>query len=82
MSKKVRKCCLCGEKLPAGEYGNSPEPLKSLALGVCCNKCNREKVIPTRFQQLKHPAGINPAVHAAKPSGTNYAIQARGDANE
>ena len=66
MSKKNRKCCLCGEKLPTGDYGNNPEPLKSLASGVCCNKCNREKVIPERL----------------KSTGINYAVQARGDANE
>lgn len=82
MSKKVRKCVICGKPLPKGDLGNNPEPIKPFSSGTCCNECNRSKVIPTRFLQLKHPAGINPAVHAGKLSGTNYAIQAGGDANE
>lgn len=64
MSKKVRKCCICGEKLPIGKFGNNPEPVKPISSGVCCDKCHRQVVIP------------------AKNSGTNYAIQARGDADE
>jgi hypothetical protein len=43
-------CCLCGETLPDGEYGNNPRPLKSE--GVCCNYCNGTKVIPARIERL------------------------------
>ena len=68
MSKKVRKCCICGGKLPIGKYGNNPEPVKPSSSGVCCDKCNMQVVIPARLGKTL--------------SGTNYAIQARGDANE
>lgn len=40
MSKKVRRCVICGEALPKGEYGNNPGPVKPFSSGVCCNKCN------------------------------------------
>ena len=43
----MRKCCLCGEKIIG--YGNNPMPLKKG--GVCCNKCNLEKVIPERIMR-------------------------------
>lgn len=52
MSKKVRKCILCGAPLRVGEYGNNPEPLKPFKEGVCCNKCNEEKVLPARLAAL------------------------------
>lgn len=50
MSKKVRKCCICGEKLPIGKYGNNPEPVKPSSSGVCCDKCNMQVVIPARLK--------------------------------
>lgn len=68
MSKKTRRCCICGNPLPKGDLGNNPEPIKPYSSGTCCNECNMNKVIPARLG--KHPAGINPA------------IQARGDTNE
>jgi len=43
--KKARKCVLCGCELSG--YGNNAEPL---AEGLCCNKCNSEKVIPARIK--------------------------------
>lgn len=52
MSRKVRKCCLCGEKLPIGNLGNNPEPLKPYSSGTCCDKCNATKVIPARLAQV------------------------------
>lgn len=67
MSKKVRKCVICGKPLPKGDMGNNPEPIKPMSSGTCCNECNMSKVIPARLSR------------AAKPSGTNYAIQARGN---
>lgn len=42
-------CCICGEKVK--EYGNNPYPVK--LKGMCCDKCNREVVIPTRIKALK-----------------------------
>lgn len=38
------KCCLCGGTYIG--YGNSAEPINN---GRCCDRCNMEKVIPTRL---------------------------------
>lgn len=50
-------CCLCGKQLINGwgknqQYGNNPAPLKQK--GECCDKCNRIKVIPARFELIKN----------------------------
>ena len=50
MSKKVRKCVLCGKPLGIGHYGNNPAPLARE--GVCCDKCNEEKVLPARLAAI------------------------------
>lgn len=50
MSKKVRRCVICGVVLPKGEYGNNPEPIKPFSSGVCCNECNMSQVIPARLK--------------------------------
>ena len=68
MSKKTRRCCICGNPLPKGDLGNNPEPIKPYSSGTCCNECNMNKVIPARLGKLKE--------------STNYAMQARGDTNE
>jgi hypothetical protein len=47
--KKV--CVLCNKEFT--EYGNNPEPLKPYESGLCCDKCNLEKVIPARIEQQK-----------------------------
>lgn len=47
--KKIRKCCIC--KKPMIEYGNNALPIMA---GACCNKCNREKVIPARLASCKY----------------------------
>ena len=47
--KKVRRCCICNTKLPIGNYGNNPEPVKPFSEGVCCDNCNQTKVIPARL---------------------------------
>ena len=49
MSKKVRKCCICGKELPKGDLGNNPEPVMPYSSGTCCSKCNTERVIPARM---------------------------------
>jgi hypothetical protein len=41
------KCCLCNEIV--NEFGNNAEPL--IEDGICCNKCNWEKVIPARIKE-------------------------------
>jgi len=53
MSKKVRRCVICGKVLPKGEYGNNPEPIKPYSSGVCCNECNMNQVLPSRLAGLK-----------------------------
>lgn len=58
MGKKVRKCCLCGEPLPKDNFGNNPEPLKPFSSGVCCDKCNREKVIHARLVQISRKGNV------------------------
>ena len=40
-------CCFCGRKFTG--YGNNPVPLKS-SVYTCCDKCNRELVIPARLK--------------------------------
>ena len=42
------KCCLCSVEFEG--YGNNAEPLKK---GLCCDKCNAEKVILKRLEGLK-----------------------------
>jgi hypothetical protein len=42
---KQFKCCLCNKKVNG--IGNNPAPLKKS--GLCCEKCNIEKVIPKRL---------------------------------
>ena len=58
MSKKVRRCVICGKTLPKGEYGNNPEPVKPFSSGVCCNECNRDKVIPARITESMKQMGV------------------------
>lgn len=48
----VKKCCLCGVEIEG--HGNNPNPLA--AEGVCCDKCNAEKVIPARAAETKAAA--------------------------
>jgi len=40
-------CCLCGIEIR--DYGNNASPVKD---GVCCDDCNRQKVIPARVKQM------------------------------
>lgn len=54
MSKKIRRCCLCGEKFRPGEWGNNPEPVKPYSLGTCCGECNMNKVVPARLAALSN----------------------------
>jgi hypothetical protein len=52
---KVQHCCLCGGNW-VGRYGNNPAPLAELPK-VCCDECNRTKVIPARFEWVKEEEG-------------------------
>lgn len=49
--KKEGVCCLCGGRFTL--YGNNPWPLAD-ASKRCCNRCNREKVIPARIRLASH----------------------------
>lgn len=40
------KCIICGNEFDG--YGNNAEPVKQ---GICCDKCNQEKVIPARLKK-------------------------------
>jgi len=42
-------CTLCGNQFKG--YGNNTQPLIE---GICCNKCNNEKVIPARLCFINH----------------------------
>lgn len=58
MSKKVRKCCICGKAFVPGDWGNNPEPVKSYSEGTCCDKCNRDVVIPARLVEIKNDRSL------------------------
>ena len=47
-------CVLCDRTLEEGAYGrwlggNNAAPL---AEGVCCDRCNNEKVVPARIREM------------------------------
>ena len=42
------KCCICGKDCVG--FGNNPEPIKDK--GLCCDECNRTKVIPARLNRI------------------------------
>ena len=50
--ESARRCCLCGSVVEG--HGNNPAPLASE--GVCCDKCNAEKVLPARMAAAKADA--------------------------
>ena len=43
---EFKVCCICGRKFIG--HGNNPEPIKHE--GLCCDRCNRSKVIKARLQ--------------------------------
>ena len=47
-TKEVTPCCIC--KQPIEGYGNNAEPV---CKGTCCDRCNREKVIPARINKIR-----------------------------
>ena len=40
------RCVICGKNFDG--YGNNAEPVEH---GICCDKCNKEKVIPARIKK-------------------------------
>ena len=42
------KCCLCGKECES-EFGNSVFPLIKDENKVCCDECNKEKIVPLRI---------------------------------
>jgi hypothetical protein len=51
---RKQKCCICGK--PFTGYGNNPAPIAHK--GRCCDSCNEQMVIPSRF--FRHSLGLNP----------------------
>lgn len=49
-----QKCCICNK--PFIGYGNNPAPVKHK--GRCCDDCNEQIVIPSRF--FRHSIGLDP----------------------
>lgn len=43
------KCCICHEEIPEG-HDNNPFPYETE--GRCCDRCNREHVIPARLADI------------------------------
>lgn len=48
MNDKTHTCCLCGKEFEG--YGNNADPV---ADGICCDECNRAKVVPARVAAWK-----------------------------
>lgn len=55
-------CYLCGE--PYEHWGNNPEPIAKFDQR-CCDKCNHEKVIPSRMYPVKLPYSFAAAILGA-----------------
>lgn len=58
-AKPTQVCCICGEEFTG--WGNNPWPvvspdtkLRKDADDVCCDKCNRNFVIPARIAMIKN----------------------------
>lgn len=47
IKEDINKCCICNKEIKG--YGNNAEPVKK---GTCCDKCNREVVIPARMKNI------------------------------
>ena len=47
MGHKNQKCVICEENFT--EWGNNPEPIKTMEQGTCCNECNDLVVSPFRL---------------------------------
>ena len=45
--KIIMECCICRGKL--GKYGNNAKPVMN---GRCCDRCNRDLVIPVRIARM------------------------------
>lgn len=43
-------CILCGNISTTA--GNNPEPFANLSEGLCCDDCNKSRVLPARFHHL------------------------------
>ena len=51
MGHKNKKCVICEENFT--EWGNNPEPIKTMEQGSCCNECNDLVVIPFRLYLIQ-----------------------------
>ena len=65
--KENKKCTICGEEIKG--YGNNAAPVKD---GICCDKCNKEVVIPARLKGMKKSLDLDEAL-GLKESGEKEA---------
>lgn len=52
LKEKAHICSICGRLFEG--YGNNPKPVEDL--GVCCDECNRNVVIPARISLIRKEA--------------------------
>lgn len=52
LKEKAHICSICGRLFEG--YGNNPKPVEDL--GVCCDECNRNVVIPARLSSIRKEA--------------------------
>ena len=43
-------CCICGQVCM--DFGNNPWPVNNDKEARCCDRCNKEVVIPARIKQI------------------------------
>ena len=49
-----KDCCLCGNLIGDDPYGHDPHPLcEGESEDRCCERCNREHVIPARIHEFQ-----------------------------
>ena len=48
INSKAKKCCICGKRFEG--YGNNPAPVRET--GECCEKCNKNVVVPARIMAI------------------------------
>jgi hypothetical protein len=70
---RTKRCCICSEVFVG--YGHNPDPLGDVEKDRCCDRCNRDAVIPARL-----------AAYAETPSGQtdvdNMSISVEGNSED
>jgi hypothetical protein len=75
LGKGEKRCCICREIFTG--FGHNPDPLGDFDKDRCCDRCNREAVIPARI------ADINKTVKAQseRTDVPNRSITVEGDSD-